>query len=103
MWAMSPDLVAAPYMPGPMITDRTSPGNPVVNWYKTADNRWFYLVLLQADRFWAELCGVMQRPDLVADDRFANMGVRYVNRRSAFALLDVIFGAETLGHLAAAP
>jgi crotonobetainyl-CoA:carnitine CoA-transferase CaiB-like acyl-CoA transferase len=96
MWAMSPDLVAAPYMPGPMITDRNSPGNPVVNWYRTADNRWFYLVLLQADRFWAELCGVMQRPDLVADERFANMGVRYVNREECVRTLDAIFAAETL-------
>jgi crotonobetainyl-CoA:carnitine CoA-transferase CaiB-like acyl-CoA transferase len=96
MWSMSPDLVSAPYQAGPMMSKRVSPSNPVVNWYRTADNRWLYLVLLQADRFWAELCGVMNRPELIADQRFADMGVRYANREECVRTLDAIFAESTL-------
>jgi crotonobetainyl-CoA:carnitine CoA-transferase CaiB-like acyl-CoA transferase len=95
MWAMSADLVAAPYM-RPMIPKRETPGNPLTNWYKTSDNRWIYLVLLQADRFWGELCDVMLQPDLKNDPRFANMGVRFQNKEECVRTLDGIFGAATL-------
>ncbi len=98
MWAMSPDLVGAPYQDTPMLPNRTSPGNPLTNWYRTSDDRWLYLVLLQADRFWGELCAVMQRPDLVDDERFANMGVRYVNREECVRVLDGIFASATLAE-----
>jgi crotonobetainyl-CoA:carnitine CoA-transferase CaiB-like acyl-CoA transferase len=96
MWAMSPDIVSAPYVDTPRIQARTEPGNPITNWYCTADRRWIYLVLLQADRFWGELCQVMGRPDLVDDPRFANAAVRFQNRRACVAELDAIFGARTL-------
>jgi crotonobetainyl-CoA:carnitine CoA-transferase CaiB-like acyl-CoA transferase len=95
MWAMCPDIVAAPYM-NPMIPNRKSPGNPLTNWYKTADNRWIYLVLLQADRFWGELCDAMLQPDLKDDARFANMGARFQNKEACVQVLDDIFGAATL-------
>lgn len=95
MWSMCPDLVSAPYMP-PMIAKRADPGNPVANWYKTSDGRWIYLVLLQADRFWGELCHVMQRPDLIDDERFKDAGVRYQNRHECVGTLDAIFATATL-------
>ncbi len=96
MWAMSPDLVSAPYQDKPMLPNREAPGNPLTNWYRTSDNRWLYLVLLQADRFWGELCGVMQVPELEHDERFANMGVRFANREECVRVLDGIFGSATL-------
>jgi crotonobetainyl-CoA:carnitine CoA-transferase CaiB-like acyl-CoA transferase len=96
MWAMSPDLVGAPYQDTPMLPNRVSPGNPLANWYRTSDNRWIYLVLLQADRFWGELCKVMQRPDLEHDERFANAGVRFVNREECVRVIDSVFGSVTL-------
>ncbi len=97
MWSMCPDLVSAPWAP-PMIPKRATPGNPLTNWYKTSDGRWIYLVLLQADRFWGELCRVMQRPELEHDERFANMGVRFQNREECVRTLDEIFGAADLAE-----
>ena len=97
MWSMSPDLVSAPYM-APTIPDRTSPGNPLTNWYKTSDGRWIYLVLLQADRFWGELCEVMQRPDLKDDERFSNTAVRFQNKQECVRTLDEIFGSADLAE-----
>ena len=97
MWSMCPDLVSAPWAP-PMIPKRATPGNPLTNWYKTSDGRWIYLVLLQADRFWGELCRVMQRPELEHDERFANMGVRFQNKEECVRTLDEIFGAADLAE-----
>jgi crotonobetainyl-CoA:carnitine CoA-transferase CaiB-like acyl-CoA transferase len=99
MWALAADIVGAPFQENPMVAVRTDPGNPITNWYKTSDDRWIYLVCLQADRFWGELCNnVLDRPDLATDERYANMGVRYQNRAACVADLDAIFAAKPLEY-----
>jgi formyl-CoA transferase len=77
---------------------RTQPGNPITNWYRTADDRWLYLVCLQADRFWAEVCGVIGRPDLNNDPRFVDAAVRFEHREACVAELDKTFGSRTLAE-----
>ncbi len=96
MWALAPDIVSAPYIDGPMLPNRKLPGNPITNWYQTKDGRWIYLVCLQADRFWAEFCGVIERPDLMDDPRFADAQVRFQNREACVAELDAVFASRTL-------
>lgn len=98
MWTMAPDIVAAPYTDELIRVVRTQPGNPITNWYRTADDRWLYLVCLQADRFWAEVCGVIDRPDLVDDPRFADAAVRFQHREECVAELDETFVRRTLGE-----
>ena len=57
MWTMGPDLAASAVGVSELPrTDRLSAPNPIVNSYRTSDDRWLNLVCLQADRFWAELC-----------------------------------------------
>jgi crotonobetainyl-CoA:carnitine CoA-transferase CaiB-like acyl-CoA transferase len=99
MWALSPDLVAAPYTGDPVRPDRLRPNNPIVNWYRTADGRWIYLVCLQGDRFWAELCGLLGRADLIADERFVNAEARYEHRSACVQALDAVFAAKTLDEV----
>ncbi|MDO8389489.1 MAG: CoA transferase [Actinomycetota bacterium] len=96
MWSMAPDIVSAPYVAGITLPDRQHPGNPVTNWYRTKDQRWIYFVLLQADRFWGELCDVMQRPDLKSDPKFENATVRFQHKEECVAVLDAIFAEHTL-------
>jgi crotonobetainyl-CoA:carnitine CoA-transferase CaiB-like acyl-CoA transferase len=97
MWALSPDIVAAPYQATHMAPVRTSPGNPITNWYQTSDGRWIYLVCLQADRFWGELCNdVLERPDLATDERYVNMQVRFMNKEQCVKDLDAVFASRTL-------
>jgi crotonobetainyl-CoA:carnitine CoA-transferase CaiB-like acyl-CoA transferase len=98
MWSMAPDIVAAPYVDELIRVVRTDPGNPIANWYRTADDRWIYLVCLQADRFWAELCGVIGRPELAVDPRYVDAGVRYQHRVECVVDLDEAFAKRTLAE-----
>ena len=63
--------------------DRRQSPNPLVNGYATKDDRWVYLVCLQSDRFWDEFCALLGRPDLVADERYADSKARYEHRERA--------------------
>jgi formyl-CoA transferase len=100
MWTLAPDIVGAPYSTSaqPAVMSREKPGNPIVNWYRTSDGRWLYLVCLQADRFWAELCNVIDRPELADDPRFVDAGARFQNRGECVRELDATFGSKTLAE-----
>jgi crotonobetainyl-CoA:carnitine CoA-transferase CaiB-like acyl-CoA transferase len=98
MWTMGPDITAAPYsgeLPRP---DRRAPGNPIVNAYRTKDDRWINLVCLQADRYWAELCALIGREDLAIDERFTDTARRFANRTECVAELDTAFASRTLAE-----
>ena len=95
LWAMAPAIVTAPYRDAPRVLDRRSPGNPITNWYETSDGRWIYLVMLQADRFWPEVCRVIGRSDLIEDERFKNADLRFANREDCVRELDATFAKRT--------
>lgn len=98
-WTMAPDIVASPYTSLASVSaDRTQPGNPLTNSYRTRDARWLYLVCLQADRFWAEVCQILERPDLVSHPHFVDAKVRYEHRQECVAELDKAFAARTLAE-----
>jgi len=59
---------APPSMPLDM---NTAMFNPLVANYRTADDRWINLTMLQAGRYWADFCTHIDRPDLITDERFA--------------------------------
>lgn len=96
MWPLSPDLTAAPYIGEIPRQDRTDAPNPIVNAYRTKDDRWINLVCLQAQRFWGELCALVDRVDLIVDERFADDMGRYTNRHECIAELDKAFAEKTL-------
>jgi crotonobetainyl-CoA:carnitine CoA-transferase CaiB-like acyl-CoA transferase len=96
MWTQSPDLVSAPYVATHQRMNRLDPGNPLVNWYRASDGRWLYLVCLQADRFWVELCRIIGAPQLADDPRFVDARRRYENRDECVRALDRVFATRTL-------
>jgi crotonobetainyl-CoA:carnitine CoA-transferase CaiB-like acyl-CoA transferase len=98
MWALSPDIMAGPFTGSIPTSDRASAPNPVVNSYPTADDRWLYLVLLQADRYWAELCTVIGRPELSSDERFLDLGLRTQHAGECIAELEKTFRTKTLAE-----
>lgn len=95
MWAMGMDIAGSPYAP-PIVQRRTEPGNPITNSYPTKDDRWLYLVCLQADRFWPEVCNTIGRPDLIDDPRFADAASRFANKTECVETLDEVFRTKTL-------
>ncbi|MCU1380356.1 MAG: fldA 4 [Acidimicrobiales bacterium] len=100
MWQISPMVVASKLfgltqMP---TSDRTAMANPGVNTYRTQDGRFISLMLLQSDKFWADFCPRLGRPDLVTDERFADSTARAANAKECIAILDEAFGSRTLAE-----
>jgi len=44
--------------------------NPMVNRYKTKDDRWLQLLFLQPDKIWADFCRHIGPPHIATDERF---------------------------------
>jgi crotonobetainyl-CoA:carnitine CoA-transferase CaiB-like acyl-CoA transferase len=99
MWVLAPDIVATKLLGFDLPAgDRTQAMNPIVNSYRTRDGRWLFLNMLQADRFWPDLCARIGRPDLAADPRFADGKARFENRAACVAALDAVFAERTLAE-----
>ncbi len=75
---------------------RKSPPNPLVNIYPTSDGRWIYVTVLQADRFWPNVCRAVGREDLVHDARFTELVPRKENSGALVAIFDEEFKKRTL-------
>ena len=79
---MTPQVTAANLYGGdpiPTFTHREMP-NPLVGNYKTKDDRYITLMMLQGDKFYPEVMTVIGRTDLITDERFADGHSRFTNR-----------------------
>ena len=70
---------------------RTETMNPLMNPYRAADGRWFWLLGLEADRHWPGIVQAIGRPELEHDDRFADARARRKNAHEVIATLDEVF------------
>ena len=97
LWALAPDVTMAKLFEGADLPkfDRDSIPNPLVGTYPTKDGRFVTLVLLQADRFWPDLCAHLERPDLRDDPRFKDAPARFQHRRECIQILREIFRTRT--------
>jgi crotonobetainyl-CoA:carnitine CoA-transferase CaiB-like acyl-CoA transferase len=77
------------------VFSREQAANPIVNVYRTSDNRYLSLVMLQSDRYWPELMEKVGRPDLITNPRFADSKARAENKTECIHLLDEIFASRT--------
>jgi crotonobetainyl-CoA:carnitine CoA-transferase CaiB-like acyl-CoA transferase len=76
---------------------RKKPENPLAGGrYRTADNRWLLLALLQGDKAWPVFTKAIGRDDLAADARFGNEQGRAANAEVLVAELDRTFGGRPL-------
>ena len=97
LWSLAPEVTSAKLYEGIDIPrfDRDSIPNPLVGTYPTKDGRFVALVLLQADRFWPDLCAHLERPDLLDDPRFKDGAARFQHRRECIQILREIFRTRT--------
>jgi crotonobetainyl-CoA:carnitine CoA-transferase CaiB-like acyl-CoA transferase len=96
-YMMSWDITLALRLGVPVIPyDRHHHINPLINCYQAKDGRWFWLLHLQADRHWPNVCRAIGRPDLLEDPRFADIEKRRDNAPDLVAELDKEFAKKTL-------
>ena len=95
MWMMATDIQTCLITGlGAAPTGRLVP-NALWNHYKAKDEKWFHLVMLQADRYWSGFCAALERPDLEHDERYADIFVRAQHGAELIAALDEIFATRT--------
>ena len=73
---------------------RNRAANALWNHYRCADDRWLALGMLQSDRYWADLCKAIGRPELGTDPRFADLRVRAANAAECVGALDEAFATR---------
>jgi crotonobetainyl-CoA:carnitine CoA-transferase CaiB-like acyl-CoA transferase len=78
--------------------DRARARNPLWNHYRTSDDRWLFLVMIESQRYWADFCEAIGRDDLPADPRFEDAIPRYRNSDVLCALLAEHFAKRTLAE-----
>jgi crotonobetainyl-CoA:carnitine CoA-transferase CaiB-like acyl-CoA transferase len=72
---------------------RTEPFDPVANFYKSRDERWFVINPRGASNDWQGLTTAAGRPDLPLDERFLTGRLRKDNSRALVAEFDTAFAA----------
>lgn len=76
-------------------SSREDTPNPIANSYKAGCGKWFWLIGLQADRHWPDVCRAIERDDLLTDPRTVNIVKRRENSRFVVGLLDEIFATRS--------
>ncbi len=100
MWSMQRAVMQATTDNVPRLS-RPAPGRPnnvLVNSYRTSDDRFVALCMLQADRYWARFCVVAGRPDLAEDPRFVDAAARRRNSDACLAELTTLFRGKSLAE-----
>jgi crotonobetainyl-CoA:carnitine CoA-transferase CaiB-like acyl-CoA transferase len=98
-YIMSQALIAASMgwkAPGPAPTRDNVP-DAMMNWYRTADERWLLLCLLYP-QWWPDLARHLGREDWLTDPRYADEDARTANNRALIAEMDAIFVTKTLAQ-----
>ncbi len=70
-------------------------GNPLVATYRTKDGRYISFACLQGAKYWPGMCEVVGRPELAADERFADAASITKNAGTAMELLSAAFAERT--------
>ena len=96
VWILASDIQSALMgLPVPK-HDRTKAQNPIWNTYRTRDDRWLWLSMLQADVHWPDFCRAIERPELENDPRFATTEKREQNSEELIRILDEIFASKDM-------
>jgi crotonobetainyl-CoA:carnitine CoA-transferase CaiB-like acyl-CoA transferase len=74
------------------------PFNVLVGNYRTSDNRFLSLCMLQADKFWEPFCEAAGRSDLASDSRFVDAKARRENAEACWAEVTTLFATKTLAE-----
>lgn len=98
MWVASSDIIYSQVVGKDFASVERPATNPLANRYRTSDGRWIMLSMLASDRFWADFCKAVGRPDLCDDPRFVDGRARAANAEACAAALADLFAGATLAE-----
>lgn len=99
-YVLSSDLAAHANGEGPEPGLRRAMYNPLLACYRAGDDRWFFLLGLQAGRHWPNVVNAVGRPELLADERFGDFMGLVVHSDEIIAILDEAFAQRPLAEWA---
>ncbi|WIM89724.1 CoA transferase [Candidatus Mycobacterium wuenschmannii] len=99
-WNLSPDVAVSQIHGGNSIPKygHADAPNPLVGTYRTKDDRYVQLMMLQLDKFYPEAMHAIGLSELIEDTRFADPAARFANRAELIALMDDVFAQRTLAE-----
>jgi crotonobetainyl-CoA:carnitine CoA-transferase CaiB-like acyl-CoA transferase len=101
VWAMGPAIALSGQSGKPWRLGgggATGSSNPLTGLYKTSDERFISLVMLQGFHYWPDFCRHIDRPDLIDDPRFDSVANLAANAGQAGDILRAEFAKHTLAE-----
>ena len=95
VWTLAEDIQPALWGRRLPKHDRTRARNPLWNSYRTRDNKWFWLAMLQPDLSWHDFCQAIAQPELEHDSRFSSREKRTRNRKKLIYIIDEVLASKT--------
>jgi crotonobetainyl-CoA:carnitine CoA-transferase CaiB-like acyl-CoA transferase len=100
LWNLSLDIAAASQNGHfPLQGSRSKPRSAVVNTYKTKDEHWITVIILEYDRFIKPFFEtVLKKPELINDERFNNQANSFQHSAEFTSIIDEVFNGLTLAE-----
>lgn len=100
IWSESAGMVSTQYGDEYPKT-RLNPGSPVMDTFKSADDKWFYMSILEPDRYNDALMKELGRNDLVGDPRYCTAVAAKAHSSEVVEILSAEFAKHTMDEIAA--
>jgi crotonobetainyl-CoA:carnitine CoA-transferase CaiB-like acyl-CoA transferase len=101
-WAMGLAIDIALLTGEPMAkkttTSHGAPRNPISGSYRTSDDRWVTLTMLQPTRYWNDFCRAIDREDLATDERWNTDEKLMENAPAASEEIAKVIACKPLDH-----
>lgn len=100
IWSESAGMVSTQYGDEYPKT-RRNPGSPVMNTYQSSDAKWFYMSILEPDRYNDALMKELGRDDLVGDPRYCTAAASKAHSAELVEILSAEFAKHTMDEIRA--
>ena len=101
MWCLGWDIAIQERFGKVVLTpERPENHNPMAAPYRAGDGRWFWLLGVEADRLWPNLCAAMGRDDWAAHEGWSTARGRRKDSTGVVAALDAAFAEHGREELA---
>jgi crotonobetainyl-CoA:carnitine CoA-transferase CaiB-like acyl-CoA transferase len=95
VWMMGQSISAAAFGIKREFLTRETALTPLINYYRTKDDRWVCLCYLNGDKWWPDLCRHLGIEHLADDPMYVDDQARVANQEKCTALLDEVFATKT--------